>query len=323
MKVVDQLSEEGVATVLFAGGEPLLSPDFYKIAKYCYEKGIHIGIATNGTLISKKVARKLSEVVDYVQVGIDGSTPEIHDRIRGHGTFNAAMKGLRNLVEQKVVISIGVCANKLNLKDIPKIISLGESLGVNRVLFLDFVPTKKSDKKIELTPVEREHLIKKLYNMAKNTERVSVVLTSPQYVRICLEQFGPPLLMMSHMGSFMMEQKTDARIEGCEAGRILCAIRPDGSITPCFLLPLVVGDLKKTEFKEIWMRSKVLQDLRNRNLLQGACADCEHKLLCGGCRSRAFAHYGNFLAQDPGCIKAHSKLKNDSFPKKPGNSSND
>ncbi|MEA3431539.1 MAG: SPASM domain-containing protein, partial [candidate division WOR-3 bacterium] len=65
---------------------------------------------------------------------------------------------------------------------------------------------------------------------------------------------------------------------------------------------LVVGDLRKQSFKEIWEESPVMISLRDRSDLQGRCATCEYKALCGGCRARAYAYFGDLKGADPGCI---------------------
>ncbi|MBI1922812.1 radical SAM domain protein, coenzyme PQQ synthesis protein E, partial [Candidatus Poribacteria bacterium] len=54
-------------------------------------------------------------------------------------------------------------------------------------------------------------------------------------------------------------------------------------------------------FATLWKGAKVFQDLRNRKLLAGKCGACEFRDVCGGCRARAYALTGNYLAQDPSC----------------------
>jgi radical SAM protein with 4Fe4S-binding SPASM domain len=56
------------------------------------------------------------------------------------------------------------------------------------------------------------------------------------------------------------------------------------------------------EFKDIWNDSQIFRDLRDFNKLKGKCGRCEYKDVCGGCRARAYFHYGDYLEEDPGCV---------------------
>jgi radical SAM protein with 4Fe4S-binding SPASM domain len=75
---------------------------------------------------------------------------------------------------------------------------------------------------------------------------------------------------------------------------------PEGDITPCPYLPVPVGNLRRQSFSAIWEDSPILTDLRDPHL-GGRCGACEFSKICGGCRCRAYATYGDYLAEDPGC----------------------
>ena len=85
------------------------------------------------------------------------------------------------------------------------------------------------------------------------------------------------------------------------AGTQYCRIAPEGDVTPCPYMTVVAGNLREQSFGEIWRDSPVLQDLRDPKRLKGRCGRCEFNELCGGCRCRAQAFYGDYLQEDPGC----------------------
>jgi len=60
---------------------------------------------------------------------------------------------------------------------------------------------------------------------------------------------------------------------------------------------------RKQSPSEIWYGSELLKALRNRSLLKGKCGKCEYRETCGGCRGRAYASSGDYLAEDPVCLK--------------------
>ncbi|MGC8620163.1 MAG: radical SAM protein, partial [Thermoplasmata archaeon] len=84
LNVVDQFDEAGVTMLSFSGGEPLISPDFWKVAEYASKKGMYTTIATNGTLLTKENVEKLKKIgIKYVEVSLDAPEPKTHDMFRG------------------------------------------------------------------------------------------------------------------------------------------------------------------------------------------------------------------------------------------------
>ncbi|MFQ6044559.1 MAG: SPASM domain-containing protein, partial [Candidatus Poribacteria bacterium] len=75
-----------------------------------------------------------------------------------------------------------------------------------------------------------------------------------------------------------------------------------GEVFPCGYLPVEAGNIRSEPFSDIWERAEVFETLRNSDLLKGKCGVCEYKKVCGGCRARAFAKFGDFLDEEPYCI---------------------
>ena len=86
----------------------------------------------------------------------------------------------------------------------------------------------------------------------------------------------------------------------CPAGRHYCRIMPNGDVTACPYMDVVAGNLRQTPFGDLWGGAKIFQDLRGE-VLGGRCGSCEFSRMCGGCRCRAYATLGDYLAEDPAC----------------------
>jgi radical SAM protein with 4Fe4S-binding SPASM domain len=86
----------------------------------------------------------------------------------------------------------------------------------------------------------------------------------------------------------------------CPAGKYYCRITPDGEVTPCPYMPVSAGNLKRSSFASLWHGASVFADLREPRL-GGRCGACEFSKICGGCRCRAYATSGDYLAEDPAC----------------------
>ena len=86
----------------------------------------------------------------------------------------------------------------------------------------------------------------------------------------------------------------------CPAGKYYCRITPVGDVTPCPYMPVSAGNLRDRSFGDLWRGAPVFDDLRDPTL-GGRCGACEFSKICGGCRCRAYATSGDYLAEDPAC----------------------
>ena len=310
-QVIDKFDRASVPIIAFSGGEPLVRKDFLQITKYAHDKGIYVAVATNGTLITKKKAKEMKKAgIQYTQISLDGATAKTHDSFRGiKGVFEKTMKGIQNCVEEGFFVNIATTATKYNYKEIPKIIDLCEKLGVNWFMAYNFVPTGRGAfiSKNDLTPNEREELLKMLWDRLKKSGKINVLSTAPQFARVALQaEIGQDKkIVPTHFANPSLSGKLVGLAEfigGCGCGRFYCAIRPQGNIEPCVFFPLTLGNIKNDDFEELWNNNKVFQDLRNKDLLKPNCGKCDYRYYCGGCRARAYNYFGDYMAPDPGCI---------------------
>jgi len=65
-------------------------------------------------------------------------------------------------------------------------------------------------------------------------------------------------------------------------------------------MPVVAGNLRRTAVGDLWRDASIFHDLRGGRL-GGRCGACEFSRICGGCRCRAYAAFGDYLAEDPAC----------------------
>ena len=111
---------------------------------------------------------------------------------------------------------------------------------------------------------------------------------------------GPPVGHTGHPGGHPGDM--NAMTKGCLAGTGVCFISHEGEVFPCGYLPALAGDLRKQSFAEIWNDSDVFAQLRDDDNLKGKCGCCEFRHVCMGCRARAYAATGDFLAEEPFCV---------------------
>ncbi len=312
IKAVDELADCGVLAIAFSGGEPLLRKDFFEVAEYASEQGLYVSLATNGTLITEEVAQKLSTFCGYVEVSLDHSLSEQHDAFRrSTGAFTKTLKGIQCCAQTDMLTSVATTVTQRNYTDIPNLITLAESVGADRFIAFNFIPTGRGRKNadLDITPEQREELLRYLYRANANRQ-IEIFSTAPQFARVALEETEEKEtteIALTHFATYSLSKRAAAVanfIGGCGAGRIYCSLEHNGSIRPCVFMPIDLGSIAEG-FEYIWKESKILETLRDRTLLKGHCNQCRYNLVCGGCRARAYAYLGDITAPDPGCI--HNK----------------
>src|SRR3954449_12159043 len=98
--VIDELERMQVFYVNIGGGEPTVRPDFWHLVDYATAHHVGVKFSTNGVRITPEVARRLaaSDYVD-VQISLDGATAAVNDAVRGTGSYDTALRAMRNLFE--------------------------------------------------------------------------------------------------------------------------------------------------------------------------------------------------------------------------------
>ena len=252
-KMINDLANCGLQEVRLTGGEPLLFKGIYEIIKLCKENGLYVSIGTNGTLITKEVAKKLKEAgLDKAVVSIDGNE-ENHDKIRGKNNFNLALNGLMNLKEEGIKVRINSVIMKSNMEDIidfaKKVHTLEIPLFIRR-----FIESGRGEQ------LNNHTLTAKDYKYVK--EKLNKEIESGEYVN----------------GHYLRnDEGINPRIElpfeikGCKAGQRAIAIMPDGEIHLCGFLAgqgaKSVGNVRNvSDWIKFWDRLQkkdLLLNLRN------------------------------------------------------------
>jgi radical SAM protein with 4Fe4S-binding SPASM domain len=312
-RLIDQICEVSRPLLILSGGEPLLRKDIYELIRYGTEKGLRMGLGSNGGLIDAEAARNLKEAgIKTVSISIDSHLPQQHDEFRGVvGSWDKAINAIKVLRENDVLVQVNTTLTQQNYNQIDDIMSLAEQIGVENFHLFFLVPTGRGAKIADISPQMYENMIKNTF--AKTAKHKLNVRPScaPQFMRIAKD-----------MGIDMRQW-----IRGCIAGLYYCRVYPNGDITPCPYLPIKLGNVRENTFKEIWFNSPIFKALREPNSLKGKCGECEYRSLCGGCRARAyglssdFIDYcgdlhepselkGDYLTEDPWCVYQPKKLGN-------------
>lgn len=151
--VFDECIEMGGLTFGNVGKEPLLNWQNTKDL-LMYFKGqreekptLRFGVVTNGLLFDEEKIEELNKInPDYIDISLDGNE-EVHDAIRGNGTYSKLMANLKLLSRydlfKKVFISFTI--NRLNLHCIADVVDTAYKIGIKNLLFSPYVTLDKDD----------------------------------------------------------------------------------------------------------------------------------------------------------------------------------
>ena len=128
--------------LVLSGGEPLFRSDIFQLARYGTDKGLRVALATNGTLVTKHVARMIVDSgVQRVAISLDGADALTHDTFRGiPGAFDAAIAGFRNLKNLGMSVQINTTIARHNAHQLPNVLELAKSLGADALHTFLLVP---------------------------------------------------------------------------------------------------------------------------------------------------------------------------------------
>jgi heme b synthase len=301
LKLIDEIAAMSSPVIILTGGEPLLRPDIFEIASYGTNKGLRMVMATNGTLVTPAVARKMIESgIKRVSISIDGKDAQSHDAFRQEkGAFAGAMTGIDAMKEAGMEFQINTTITTANLKQIKDILELTKKLGAAAHHIFLLVPTGRGKELAgqAITAVDYEETLLWFNKESLSCEIQLKATCAPHYFRIMHQNKIKGVEPKKKAGGHFHEST-----RGCLGGISFCFISHVGQGQPCGYLELDCGNVQKQSFAEIWENSKVFRNLRDLSKYGGKCGKCEFIKVCGGCRARAYEATGNYLAEEPLCL---------------------
>jgi radical SAM protein with 4Fe4S-binding SPASM domain len=332
---IGSIPDTGNPILVFSGGEPLMRPDLFDLARCARDAGVITALATNGTLLDEPTSRKVIDAgFRRASISFDGPDAATHDRFRGAGSFAAAIAGFRALRGAGLSMQINTTITRHNHTRLDDTYRLALDLGADALHLFMLVPVgcgMELSPEVMLDAREYEIALNWIYDRSLEGRLHLKATCAPHYFRImrqraresgaAMPQHAHPHRNM-HPGAAAAHQPSPiahpgtapagamtAMTKGCLAGQAVCFVSHSGEVFPCGYLPVSSGNVKQTPLATIWRQSAVFADLRDDGRLEGKCGLCEYKKVCMGCRARAFGFTGNYLAEEPNCGHTPVRLR--------------
>lgn len=285
MSIVDQLSEMGwentISRVALTGGEIFSRPDAVSLMEYVHGKGFGVQVNSNATLITKDDIKRMALLPNLrMSVSLDGSTPEIHDLIRGKGAYDLTTRTITQMTQVGIPVAVNMFVHGENLTDIGPTLSLADSFGVYAFNCLNMMHVGRANTakgKASLRAVRLDTFYRTLFETIRNDLRFQ------------------ELMIGSTFANQIMGIMAGVKSHSCGLGTNRAVyVKADGSLYPCAdtaLPDFRLGNLRENSLKDIWENSPILMQARllNVDTMNPQCAACPLRYMCGGnCRGENY-----------------------------------
>lgn len=286
-----------IGRINFTGGNPLLHPYFFDLAKYARKKHLRFGILGNPTAGEDTLKELKRLKIFRYQISIDG-LETTHDFFRGKGRFKQALKFLELEGEVGIVRVVLSTVSKKNYKEIPSLIRLLYTKKLTEIYdFARLVPIGEGKFFIKdsLSPSEFKELLYNVFNvyleLSENGAPIHIGTKEPLW-----------MLLYENLGILAPEIFHLRKIRGgCSVGWAGIILDVNGDVYPCRRMSIKVGNVFEKNLSEIFLFSKKINEFRDIEHYE--CKNCKLFWICRGCRAIAWSINKNEYSRDPGCWK--------------------
>ena len=307
--VMDDLRRFRVPVLILSGGEPLLRPDIYAIARRAKALGFYVALSSNGTLISSDNIARIAEVgFDYVGVSLDGIA-DTHDRFRRQpGAFAASLNGIRLCRKHGIKVGIRYTMTQDNAHDLLPLLGLLESEQIDKFYFshLNYAGRGNRNRQDDAHHQTTRRAMDLLFEVGWQWVQEG---RSREIVTGNNDADGVYLLFWVRRRFPELEGQLRAKLAqwgGNASGVNIANIDNLGNVHPDTMWwHYSLGNVRDRPFSEIWLdlSDPLMIGLKAQpRLLKGRCGQCRYFDICGGnTRVRAQQLTGDPWAEDPAC----------------------
>ena len=313
-RLIEQVAEFGdpKPLLVITGGDPLMRPDLFELVDYANMLGVPVSLApaVSPNLTEETLKEFKTHGVKSISISLDGARPETHDELRGvPGSFHDTVKAIKTALEVGMPVQVNTVVWRKSLPELPEVAKLLRDLGVRvwEVFFL--IVTGRAREELDITPEDYEAAVQFLVDVSTYGFQVRTV-EAPFYRRAKLERLEGKTYnhslyrelterLRKYLGS--PTRGVDPTIVPTRDGFGIIFVGYDGTVTPSGFLPYPLGNVRRQSLVEIYRKHPLLLRMRNGEF-GGRCGVCRYRDICGGSRARAYAYFGDPLAEDPACI---------------------
>jgi radical SAM protein with 4Fe4S-binding SPASM domain len=272
--ILDRLWALGVPYVIFTGGEPTLRGDLPDLVAYAEGLGMLVGLNTNGRLLADPArCRALAQAgLDHVQITLNSTQPEVHDRLSGAPAWAETVEGIRQALAAGLHVLTNTTLLRENVAEAERLPGFLHELGVRTFAMNGVIHSGCGAGHPGAVPVEElRPVLDRVRARASDLGMRFLWYTPTEYCRLHPVEAGLGL-------------------KSCNAAEYSICVEPNGDVLPCQSYYQPAGNLLRDPWESIW-EGELFTRLRERRErpeaagLARKCRECEELGVCGGgCR---------------------------------------
>lgn len=277
--------------LVISGGDPLMRPDLFQVVAHAVAQGLRTSLSPSVTALVTpgRLAQAYQAGIRHVSFSLDGATAEVHDGFRGvPGSFSKTLSAVQTAQQAGLTVQVNTTVSRWNVGQLDALGGLVARSGAVLWDLFFLVPTGRALVGDMLSAQEHEQVFQWLGDLSLQAPfRVKTTLGQP-YRRVMLQR-------ATERGA------GGASVEATNDGKGVCFVSHLGEVYPSGFLPVRCGNVRTDSLVDVYRTHPVFLALRDPAGLKGKCSSCPFKNVCGGCRARAYACTGDYLAADPTC----------------------
>ncbi len=240
--VLDQLAAAGTFLLTFSGGEIFLRPDLMHIVDYARRLNFAVALKTNGTIgpTDAQIETLAAMGLDSVQLSLYSVDPALHDRVTGSpGSWARMMRVIEKCRARGLRVALFSTIFDFTFNQVDAI--------------YDF--SVKEDIYLRMNSY--------LYFRWDGQPLPAGLELSPERSREVDSRNGAEVHHWKDGLMAPLSPEISGDLGGCEAGRTMCYLTPQGDLWPCMGLPCNCGRVTELDsFAKVWQNSTKLNSCR-------------------------------------------------------------
>ncbi|MBI5305159.1 MAG: TIGR04053 family radical SAM/SPASM domain-containing protein [Chloroflexi bacterium] len=290
---------EPLPHLILTGGDPLQRTDLFELIDEARNLGLQVSITPSATQnVTYDILARLKEHgIASLGLSLDGASATTHDAVRGiPGCFDWTIRAAQLAAEFDFPIQVNTLVAQETADDLPATYELLKSLKVMRWSLFFLIAVGRGKVLQPVSPARGEALMNWVYDLTRDAPFAIKTTEAPSYRRIALNR-----MRAEGMTPEQIQRTSVYHGFGIRDGHGIVFVANYGDIYPAGFLPAFAGNIRRDNLVDVYRRAPIFRALHNPNVFEGKCGYCEHRVICGGSRARAFAFTGNALASDPFC----------------------